>query len=191
MVILNPAQQALVDTIASLKNVYEAQERQLKADYEVRKNTAKDPVRKAVAEALAAGVPARQIHINGLGFAQVGSMHNWLAHPVKLSTESLLALSTQLSTTVPLAVGAAEPYKPVFRDNRGEVSFEDSTGKTFKQAAIQIDGKVRHVIAGQWEELSEEAKQLYMAEFPYHLISQEEFDGYVQGLDPERWDYVK
>jgi hypothetical protein len=98
---LSTGQEALISRLASLKETYDRDLATLQAEFDAAKEELKNPIRQAVVEAQEAGVPTRQIHQRGLGWAQVASMVNFLEVKPETLGQRLKRL-TQTVTATPV-----------------------------------------------------------------------------------------
>jgi hypothetical protein len=94
MVRLNDDQERKLYAVKASKQRFDKELLKLEADFEAKKEALKGPIRLAVAEAASAGVPTRRIHIDGLQFAQVSSMMNFLEDKRKSLGERIADLAS-------------------------------------------------------------------------------------------------
>lgn len=74
MVRLSAQQEKFITRLKNAWEDFDRANRELDAQYRMQKEVLKDPIRALVAEALEEGIPARQIAVKGLGYADVGSL---------------------------------------------------------------------------------------------------------------------
>lgn len=89
MVRLNDSQEAFLARMTQAKKEYDEEAERIDWEAKYKKAQLKEPLRKLVAEAIDAGIPVRQIHQRGLGFAQVNSMHQFFEDSKETYAEKL------------------------------------------------------------------------------------------------------
>jgi hypothetical protein len=96
MVKLDLSQAAHLERIRVAKEKYDKEISLLELDLKRQKDVLKNPIRDLVAEGRDIGIPVRQIHQAGLGFAQVNSMVTFLSD----RTEGLAATLDRVTSRV-------------------------------------------------------------------------------------------
>ncbi len=123
MVRLNNDQERKLHAVRTSKERFDKELLKLEADFEAKKEALKGPIRVAVAEAASAGVPTRRIHIDGLQFAQVSSMMNFLEDKRKSLGERIADLASG-ETTPEILVDVIEPSVVWYEDGNNEFRVE-------------------------------------------------------------------
>lgn len=104
---ISPTQEARLNELGAYKKEYDRKVADLEAALRARKYDLKAELSAKVREALDTGIPARQVAIKGLGYADVGSLKQYLivepiVAPVATSGE---ALPVPSQGTLPIVVG--------------------------------------------------------------------------------------
>ena len=81
MVILSPEQERILENLARTKAQYDREIHVFEEQLAEMRAQKKQPIRAGVIQAREAGIPDRQIHIKGLGMAQLNQMINFLRTP--------------------------------------------------------------------------------------------------------------
>lgn len=189
MVRLNPEQTAIKRKIEAQKKGYDAALAEIEAAYVSEKEKLKDPLRQLVAEAEAAGIPQRQIHL-AFGFAQLSSLVSFLL-PSKRAGGSLLYTGRTQTTLNPVAEAAqrAANTKPEFVQKPGEAHWIDPhTGEA--RVTDRLDGPVYfyYMNDATLATLTEEERE-WFANDAKTLMGTDEYDRYMNdGDEPERWE---
>jgi len=187
MVVLNPAQKALIEQLQGAKKAYDRNKELLSNQFEVALNAAKDPIRQLVAQSVGSEIPVRQIHQNGLGMAQVATMKTFLQQPQGTLVQQLLSPVGPVNPNPGVFSGVAEAFKPVISYSNNTYTFTDAQGEPQKVTMAKF-GHVRAATTFAWEQLSESGKQIILDEYKWVLISSEELKAYTNdGRAPERW----
>lgn len=123
MVRLNNDQERKLHAVRASKERFDKELLKLEADFEAKKEALKGPIRVAVSDAATAGVPTRRIHIDGLQFAQVSSMMNFLEDKRKSLGERIADLASG-ETTPEILVDVIKPSVVWYSNGNNEFQVE-------------------------------------------------------------------
>lgn len=177
---LNPSQRAKVLQIKALKEDFDEVREKLETKHKLEIDLAKNPLRRAVEEALEEGIPARPIYTNGFSFSQVNSLTNFLKSPVAAAESELTALQQAMehkaavpeSVTVDEAVAALMVgFHTVAEYEHGDrIKYTDEDGTEYVFATRKLGGDVVMILPGPGGQLPADfpvhIKQKILAEYP-------------------------
>lgn len=164
MVRLSPDQQDRLVAVTDSKTHYDKEKVKLDAWYQAQLEALKTPIRQAVMAAGNAGVPIRRIHIDGLGFAQVSSMMNFLEDKRKSLGERIANLAPSETPAQTLAGVEEKAISSVWQEFApNEYTVNDAeTGQVFNVSVGEPEegvtiAVVEGVSADEWPEWLDEA----------------------------------
>lgn len=173
---LSQDQERHITKLQNLKENYDSQLSMLQAEFEAAKEELKNPIREGVVLAQEAGVPTRQIHQRGLGWAQVASMVNFLETKPETLGQRLKRLTQPVTATVGGNNGSAnvsyesKPGLKMIEQSLGNYTLTDRAGDEWKfhflgmalNTPILVDGHDAFTISDDGPEI----RDLILAKWP-------------------------
>lgn len=182
---LTPEQDAIKKRIEGKKRQYDAELAIIEAAYVNAKEAAKQPLRDLVAEAEAARIPQRQIHL-AFGFAQLSSLVSFLL-PSKRVGGSLLYTGANVANPIAAAQAKVAARKLEIRQEGINAYWTNADGEERHIERMVHPAGMYLIFEGGWASLTDEEKAAFLADGPT-LAGDAEYDAYMdEGIKPEHW----
>lgn len=189
MAILTPKGIAALHRITVTKQQFDLDEVEIKAAAEAALEKSKSAVRAAIEDGIEAGVPVRQIHTKGLGFAQVSQMKTFLGKTNGTTKQDFLNLVRNGDQTPLLQLGKPAKAKVAVSQFGQGANFTDASGKR-AEVSRRMYWKSGMFLISQmvWDGLTEEYKTIMLEDEAFTLIGDDEIEAFENDqIVPDRW----